>query len=176
MYGKMARVWAYQNLSFDLHLSYLESVSCPCPWRVPSECAARAGSSSWRLDGCKILCLLICQVTLLSTQHIKIFMKLYKPASFTSLTAMAPEAAPVFPSTHTWHRTCRLHQLLRQFSSVTFGVLRLTRKAISTACDHFSNVSKCFSVYQNTNSFIGIIKFLVVFIIICFLKKQILKV
>ena len=41
-----------------------------------------------------------------------------------------------------------------------------TRKAISTACDHFSNVSKCFSVYQNTNSFKGIIKFLVVFIIV----------
>ena len=51
-----------------------------------------------------------------------------------------------------------------------------TRKAISTACDHFSNVSKCFSVYQNTNSFKGIIKFLVVFIIVYFLNQQILKV
>lgn len=50
------------------------------------------------------------------------------------------------------------------------------RKAISAACDHFSNVSKCFSVYQNTNSFKGVIKFLVVFIIIYFLNQQILKV
>lgn len=38
-----------------------------------------------------------------------------------------------------------------------------TRKVIPTELDHFSNVSKCFGVYQNTNSFKGVTEFLVVF-------------
>lgn len=42
--------------------------------------------------------------------------------------------------------------------------------------DNFSNVYEHFGDYQNTNSFKGIIKFLVVFIIIYFLNQQILKV
>ena len=79
-----ARVWAYWNHSFDLHLVYLGPVSGFSPSWVPSGYTARdscsgcwlgggqpvclqpeslQGCSGWWLDGCSILCLLIWQVT-----------------------------------------------------------------------------------------------------------------
>ena len=68
---KNARVWAHWNHSFDMHLNYLGSVSCFSPSWIPSGCTIGGSCSSWCLDSCNILCLLIRQVTYFHPQYIK---------------------------------------------------------------------------------------------------------
>ena len=56
------RVWDPLNHSFDIHLSYLEPVSCLSPSWIPLGCTVR-DRVGWWLDGSSVLFLMIWQAT-----------------------------------------------------------------------------------------------------------------